>query len=503
MDEVAVEVKLPGQIEPDALALPLPEDETRPLSNGARVLDESLHGRLGRLADDGELKGALGETVLIHTDGELNARRVVVAGIGKLDELDADALRTAASAVAQRVADLGGTVAWMLDESLPLPFEEQARAIVEGTVLGSYSPGRWKTGEKPKKRIEKIVLCAAEEDGLAAAATRAARVGKWVNWARDLANSPPNELTPEGLAARAGELAGPTVDVEALDPARIDELGMGALSAVGRASANGPRLIVIRYDPPRPTRADLLLGLVGKAITFDAGGISLKPALKMYDMKGDMAGGAAVIAGIAAVAELELPVRIVAVVPAAENLVSGTSFRPGDILRAANGKTIEITNTDAEGRLVLADALWYARREGATHVLDLATLTGAMELALGDLYAGMFASDDAWRDDVLAAAKTSGDHAWPFPLHRRYRRYVDSAYADLKNSSELRQGSPVLAAEFLREFAGEGPWAHVDMAGPGFLERSRGDYLTQRGGTGYGVRLIVELAQRLASEPSR
>jgi leucyl aminopeptidase len=273
---------------------------------------------------------------------------------------------------------------------------------------------------------------------------------------------------------------------------------MGALSAVGRASANGPRLIVLRYEPPPGAPGDIVLGLVGKAITFDAGGISLKPALKMQDMKGDMAGGAAVIAGIAAVAELELPVRIIAVVAAAENLVSGDSFRPGDILRAANGKTIEITNTDAEGRLVLADAMWYARREGATHLLDLATLTGAMELALGDFYAGAFANEDDWMTEILAAAAASGDHTWPFPLHPRYRRYVDSSFADLKNSSDLRQGSPVLAAEFLREFAGEGPWAHIDMAGPGFLERSRGDYLTQRGGTGYGVRLIVELAKRLS-----
>jgi leucyl aminopeptidase len=499
MDEVAVEVKLPGQIEPDALAVPLPEDDSAPLSNGARVLDEQLKGRLQRLAAEGELGGELGKTVLLHTDGELSAHRVVVAGIGKLDEVDADALRTAASAVARRVADVGGTVAWLLDESLPLTFEEQARAIVEGTVLGSYSPARWKTAEKPRKQIEKIILCTGADNGVATGATRAARVGKWVNWARDLANSPPNELTPEGLAGRTGELAGANVKVEALDPQQIDELGMGALSAVGRASANGPRLIVLRYDPPQVTHSDLLLGLVGKAITFDAGGISLKPALKMYDMKGDMAGGAAVIAATAAVAELGLPVRILTVVAAAENLVSGTSFRPGDILQAANGKTIEITNTDAEGRLVLADAMWYARREGATHLLDLATLTGAMELALGDFYAGAFANDEDWLQQILAAAKSSGDHAWPFPLHRRYRRYVDSAYADLKNSSELRQGSPVLAAEFLREFAGEGPWAHIDMAGPGFLERSRGDYLTQRGGTGYGVRLIVELAQHLSA----
>jgi leucyl aminopeptidase len=497
MGEVTIEVKAPGEGEPDSLAVPFPAG-SGPFSNGARELDGLLAGRLQRLADTGELKGELGTTVVLHTDGELNARRVVVAGVGERDEVDADTLRTAAAAVAHRVADVGGTLGWRLDPSLPLSLEEQARAIVEGTMLGSYSPARWKTQEQPEARVEKIVLYTTDPDDLAESASRIAGVGKWVNLARDLANSPPNELTPAALATRAAELAGPRLEVEALDPGQIDELGMGALSAVGRASSNGPRLIVLRYEPARATRKELVLGLVGKAITFDAGGISLKPALKMQDMKGDMAGGAAVIAAMAAVAELELPVRIVAVVAAAENLVSGDSFRPGDILRAANGKTIEITNTDAEGRLVLADALWYARREGATHLLDLATLTGAMELALGDFYAGLFANEEDWLQEVLAAAKTSGDHAWPFPLHPRYRRYVDSSFADLKNSSDLRQGSPVLAAEFLREFSGEGPWAHIDMAGPGFLERSRGDYLTQRGGTGYGVRLIVELAQRLS-----
>jgi leucyl aminopeptidase len=500
MGELAIEVREPGEGEPDFVAMPYPEESgERAFSNGARELDGQLNGRLQRLADSGELKGDLGATVVLHTDGELNARHVVVAGVGKKDEIDADALRTAASAVAHRVTDVGGTLAWLLDDSLPLSLDEQARAIVEGTMLGSYSPARWKTQEQPGASVDKIVLYTTAGNGLAERASRIAGVGRWVNFARDLANSPPNELTPEALGARAAELAGPKLAVEALDPGRIDELGMGALSAVGRASSNGPRLIVLRYEPAQATRKDLVLGLVGKAITFDAGGISLKPALKMQDMKGDMAGGAAVIAAMAAVAELALPVRIVAVVAAAENLVSGDSFRPGDILRAANGKTIEITNTDAEGRLVLADALWYARREGATHLLDLATLTGAMELALGDFYAGVFANDDDWMAKVLAAAKASGDHAWPFPLHPRYRRYVDSFFADLKNSSDLRQGSPVLAAEFLREFSGEGPWAHIDMAGPGFLERSRGDYLTQRGGTGYGVRLIVELAQRLSS----
>ena len=499
MDAVAIEVSPPGEIEGDTLALPFSTDDSELPPNGARQLDDRFEARLRRLAESGELKGELGKTVVLHADEGSNVRRVVVAGVGKRAEVDADALRTAASAVARGVADLGGTVAWLLDESLPLSLDEQARAIVEGTMLGSYSPGRWKTDEQPVKPVQRLVLLATDAGGLKEEAGHIAVVGRWVNAARDLSNSPPNELTPEALATWASDLAGPNLKVDVLDPTRIDELGMGALGAVGRASSNGPRLIVLRYEPPHATRVELVLGLVGKAITFDAGGISLKPALKMQDMKGDMAGGAAVIAATAAVAELQLPVQIVTGVAAAENLVSGDSFRPGDILRAANGKTIEITNTDAEGRLVLADALWYARREGATHLLDLATLTGAMELALGDLYAGLFANDEDWRREILDAAEASGDHSWPFPLHPRYRRYVDSTFADLKNSSDLRQGSPVLAAEFLREFAGEGPWAHIDMAGPGFLERSRGDYLTQRGGTGYGVRLIVELARRLST----
>ena len=216
-------------------------------------------------------------------------------------------------------------------------------------------------------------------------------------------------------------------------------------------------------------------------------------------MKGDMAGGAAVIEGTGTIAALGLAVRTIAVVASCENVIGPKAYKPGDILRAANGKTIEVINTDAEGRLVLADALWYARQEGATHVLDVATLTGAMELALGDLYGGLFANDDAWREEILAAAKRSGDHLWPFPMHPRFRRYVDSDYADLKNATELRQASPALAAAFLEEFAGDGPWAHIDMSGPGFLERSRGDYLTQRGGTGYGVRMIVELATALST----
>jgi leucyl aminopeptidase len=397
---------------------------------------------------------------------------------------------------------VGGTLGWLLDETLPIPLPEQAAALVEGTIIGGYSPGQWKTQE-PEKRpraVDRIVLGHFETQELREAAERAALLADRTNRARDLANMPPNELNPHVLGERAQELAREHehLSAEVLGPREMDRLGMGALAAVGRGSRNEPRLIVLRYDPPNPTRPDVHLAFVGKSITFDAGGISLKPANKMEDMKGDMAGGAGTMHGVGAVAALGLPVRAIGVLAAAENLPGGDAFRPGDILHAANGKTIEIINTDAEGRLVLADALWYVRREGATHVLDLATLTGAMELALGDLYAGFFANDDDWRDRIVEAGRRSGDLVWPFPLHERYRRYIDSAFADMKNGSTLRQGSPALAAKFLEEFAGDGPWAHVDMAGPGFLERSRGDYYRVPGGTGYGVRLIAELAAAFA-----
>jgi leucyl aminopeptidase len=431
-----------------------------------------------------------GSVSVVLADG----RRLAVAAAGR--DADADAIRTAAALVA-RDPQHGGTVAWTLDERLTLPVAEQATAIVEGTVLGGYDPGRWKTATEPRTPVARLTLLTEADVG--APATRAARIAEWANRARDLANAPANDLTPERLAERAAEIADAAEHVrsEALGPEEMERLGMGALGGVAQGSHNPARLIVMRYEPPGPA-SDIHLGLVGKAITFDTGGISLKPALYMEDMKGDMAGGAAVIESMGALAELGVPMRVLAVVAASENMVGGGSFRPGDILRAANGKTIEVVNTDAEGRLVLADALWYARREGATHLLDLATLTGTMERALGDFYAGVFGDPADWRDLVVAAGEASGDHAWPWPIHPRYRRYINSAFADMKNHSILLQGGPVLAAAFLQEFAGEGPWAHIDMAGTGFLTRSRGDYLADPGGTGYGVRLIIELADRLA-----
>jgi leucyl aminopeptidase len=256
-------------------------------------------------------------------------------------------------------------------------------------------------------------------------------------------------------------------------------------------------MIVMRYDPP-PATAGIVLGLVGKAITFDTGGISIKPSERMEEMKHDMSGGAAVVSAMGAIAALRVPLRTIAVVAATENMPDGGAYRPGDILRARNGKTIEVISTDAEGRLVLADALTHAREQGATHVVDLATLTGAMVIALGDLYAGVFSNDEEWRDRIVEAGAASGDRVWPMPLDPRYRRMIDSTYADMRNTGKFRMAGAQAGAELLQEFAGQGPWAHLDIAGPAALSRGRGDYLWQEGGTGYGVRLLAELAQRLA-----
>ena len=395
-----------------------------------------------------------------------------------------------------RSATIGGAAAIAVDETFPLDARDQARAIVEGSLLGGYEPGAWKTVTREGKEIGRVTVVA--DGDVEDTVRRAETTARWVNRARDLVNRPGNDLTPARFADYATEIAAELdgLSAEILGPDELHRLGMGALLGVGAGSVNEPRVIVIRYEPPAPETVTVL-GLVGKGVTFDSGGISLKNASHMEDMKGDMAGAAAVVGGIAALAANAVPVRAIAVVGAAENMPGGSSLRPGDILTAANGKTIEVTNTDAEGRLVLADALWYARELGATHIVDFATLTGVMARALGDMYAGAFANDEDWLEGIVAAGKASGDYVWPFPLHPRYRRLVDSAFADLKNSSLRGVGGPIYATSFLQEFSGEGPWAHVDMAGPGLLTWSRGDYLSQVGGTGWGVRLIVELAARL------
>ena len=440
-----------------------------------------------------ETREPSGSDVRASIDSDLTAgeirRTETELRIGAPSELDADGLRTAAAQAARSLRSEGGTIAWRAENA------EQVRALVEGTAYGAYDPGLFKSGYSDRPELTLALDAPAELHDLA---VRQATITRHLDTARDLANRPPNDLTPVALAAHAKSHALPHLTVESHGRDWIEDQGMGAFAAVAAGSAEEPQLIVMRYDPPGAPEG-VTLGLVGKAITFDSGGISLKPPLRMQDMKGDMCGGAAVIEATAAIAELGLPVRLLTVVASTENVQDGKAYKPGDILRAGNGKTIEIINTDAEGRLVLADALHHAREGGATHVIDFATLTGAMSVALGDLYAGWFANDDDFAAHVDAASQTSGEHAWRFPLHPRYRRYVDSDFADMKNGSELRQAGAVLAAEFLREFSGEGPWVHFDIAGPAFLSRKRPDYALDQGGTGYGVRLIVELAQRFAA----
>jgi leucyl aminopeptidase len=281
---------------------------------------------------------------------------------------------------------------------------------------------------------------------------------------------------------------------EIIDPAAA---GLGALTAVGASSPARPLLLVLRHEPPGAPESPRL-GLVGKAVTFDSGGYFLKPQSDIVRQKADMGGGAAVVSALGAIAELELPLTVTGVVPACENMLSGSAIRPTDVITTAAGLTVEVMNPDAEGRLILADAMWWARQDGATHLVDLATLTGAMRAGMGDMYAGVFGNDNAWRDAVVDAGNASGDLAWPWPLHPRYRPLIDSTVADLRNNSGKSFGYSIVAATFLQQFAGVGPWAHVDMIGTALLDDDRGDAFG-RGATGYGVRMLVELAARLSA----
>ena len=463
----------PAEIEADLLVLP---------AGGAhvRALDARFDGRLARAAADARPLAVLPVT------SEVRARRVAVVA---LDESEPEGLRTAAARIVRDQRG-GATVAWALDEWLPMSLERQTKAIAEGAVLGGYDAGRWKS-ERTGPGVGRFVLCGAQDDHGDVAA-RTALVARWVNVARELVDGPPNVVTPERLAERAAALPGLRVDV--LDPAAA---GLPALLAVGGSSSAAPKLVVLRHEPPDAPEGPLL-ALVGKAVTFDAGGYFLKPQSDIVRQKGDMAGGAAVLAALGAIAELELPIAVLGVLPACENMIGPGAVRPSDVITTAAGLTVEVTNPDAEGRLILADALFYAQSQGATHVVDLATLTGAMRAGMGDLYGGVFANDPNWQEAVVAAGDAAGDLAWPWPLHRRYRRLLESRVADLRNTSGRPYGYPITAAAFLEHFAGEGPWAHVDMLGPALLDDDRGDAFGA-GASGYGVRLLVELTSRLAT----
>jgi leucyl aminopeptidase len=453
---------------------------------------ESLpEGPLRALSDSGEASGKLKKVAVTHEEAAGGTRRVIVAGLGKRDELDAEKARVAAAVAAGRARDVSaGSLSWAAPSG-----EGVAGALVEGTLLALYRFDRFKSSpdDDEPAGIESLEV-ASEEVDHAAAVERARVVAEAQNAARDLQNMPSNVATPSFLAERAKEIAEQhdKLSFEALGIDEIRERGMGAFTAVAQGSDTAARLIVLRYDGGGPH-----LGYVGKAVTFDTGGISIKPASKMHEMKFDMSGGAAVLEALGAIAALDIPVRITAVVPSTENMPSGHSMKPGDIVTAMNGKTIEINNTDAEGRLILADALAYAVEEGAERIVDLATLTGAIVVALGSSFAGLFSNDDAWYREVDAASTATGELGWRMPLHPEFLELTKGQYADLTNASEQRKASSSYAAEFLRQFVDDRPWVHVDIAGTAWDQRRP---YVGNGASGFGVRMLVELAQRVADQ---
>jgi leucyl aminopeptidase len=479
MPEIAVSARRgdPEETSADTRVIGLFEGESLP------------EGPLRALSESGEARGKPRSLAVTHVDG----RRAIVVGLGTRDEFDSEKARVAAAVAAGRARELSArSLSWEAPAGAGV-----AGALVEGTLLALYRFDRFKSSpdaddsSSSDGQVESLEVVSADAD-VSAAVERAAVTAAAQNAARDLQNLPSNVATPSFLASRAEELAGAhsSLSVEALGPDEIAAREMGAFMAVAQGSDTEPRLIVLRYDGGGPH-----LGYVGKAVTFDTGGISIKPAAKMHEMKFDMSGGSAVIEAMGAIAALEIPVRITAVVPSTENMPSGHSMKPGDIVTASNGKTIEINNTDAEGRLILADALAYAVAEGAERLVDLATLTGAIVVALGSTYAGLFSNDDDWCGEVEAASDATGELGWRMPLHQEYFELTKGQYADLTNASDQRKASSCYAAEFLRQFVDDRPWVHVDIAGTAW---GQGRAYNGNGASGFGVRMLVELAQRAA-----
>jgi leucyl aminopeptidase len=447
---------------------------------------------LGALLSSGEARTSFKSLALAHA----TEKRWLLVGLGKHSEFTPERARVVATAVRERARELSTvSLCWEAPRDTP---PEVAAALVEGTILSDYRFERHKSapaaGEDKPKSLERLIVSAAAD--LSETVAEAALVAEAANAARDLQNRPANDLTPTALAAHAEALAreidGLTVEVEGREG--IVARGMGAFAAVAQGSEQEPALITLRYEGPNA--GGPLLGFVGKAVTFDSGGISLKPGAKMAEMKFDMSGGAAVIEAVAAIARLRLPVKLVGVVGATENLPSGRSVKPGDIVTAANGKTIEVNNTDAEGRLVLADCLCHAVGEGAERLVDLATLTGAVIVALGSTYAGLMSNDDELAAQIAAAGERSGEIVWRLPLHEEYAALIKGTYGDFDNAPEGRKAGTIVGATFLSNFVGETPWAHLDIAGSAW---DLGRAYVGKGASGYGVRLLVELARSFSS----
>jgi len=476
----------PEAVEADAVAAVVFEAQDGSVDRSA--LDGLSGGLIGELRSAGELKGKLFETTLIHRPVGAAAKRLLAIGGGKRSEFNAARLRRCAAAAARTLKVKGvKRMAWLLD-SAPSA-DPAAKAVAEGVTLGLYDADVYKSEDKAEGGIEELILIGA---GSPEVIDRGIAIGAAQNFARELAQEPGNLLPPLKLAEKAAAMAQAAgLECEIIDEAKLRKLGMGALLGVSQGSDAPPALIVIRYVPETPSASDVHLGLVGKGVTFDTGGVSIKPAANMDEMKYDMAGAAAVLGAMQAIAALKPPVRVTAVVPAAENMVSARAQRPGDVVTTLSGKTVEVLNTDAEGRMLLADALTYAQTLGCNRLVDAATLTGAIVVALGYERTGLFSNDDEWGKSVLAASEAAGERFWPMPLDTEYKPYLKSEIADLANIGG-RWGGAITAAVFLGEFANATPWAHLDIAGTAWLDKPAPD--APKGPSGVGVRSMVELA---------
>ncbi|MES9542677.1 leucyl aminopeptidase [Actinomadura sp. NPDC000600] len=455
---------------------------------GAEALDRAMDGRLADALGALGATGKAGEVTRLPSLGAVPAKIVVAAGLG--ESPSAEDLRRAAGAA---VRSLAGTA--RIAVALPASGAADVEAVALGALLGAYSFDSFRTGDDHKSPVEEIRLLAPASEE--AAVGRARTLAASVKLVRDLVNTPPSHLSPEDFAGEAERVAGETgLAIEVLDEKALVEGGYGGITGVGQGSVNPPRLVRLAYAHPEASRT---LALVGKGITFDSGGLSLKPSEAMDWMKSDMGGAAAVLGALAAIAELRPAVNVVGYLAIAENMPSGTAQRPSDVLRIYGGKTVEVLNTDAEGRLVMADALVRAGEDSPDLIVDVATLTGAQLVALGTRTAGVMANDDDVREKVVAAAERAGEAAWGMPLPAELRKGLDSAVADIANISGERWGGMLVAGTFLKEFVPDGvKWAHLDIAGPAFHKGEPYGY-TPKGGTGAAARTLVQIAEDVAA----
>lgn len=484
----------------DALVVNLFAGVTAP-GGATGAVDAALGGAITDLIGAGDLTGAAGEVKTLYPRGAIPAKRVLVVGLGPADAFDLHAARRAAGAAARAARDAGAkSVATIVHGAGigGLDAARAAQATVEGMGLALYRYDAPKQ-KRDERSVDEITVVDHNAEHLAeveAGVKAGDAIAEGVALARDLANGPPNICTPGYMADTARRIAAEAgLDVEVGDRAWAAGNGMGAFLAVAQGAGYAPAFIILGHNAARTDLPTVVL--VGKGVTFDTGGISIKPADGMDRMKTDMSGGAAVAAALCAIAELKPPVRVVGVIPIVENMPGGRAIRPGDVLRAASGKSVEVNNTDAEGRLILGDALWYAQQKGATHLVDVATLTGACVVALGKFVSGLFASDDAWRERVRQAGARAGDRLWPMPLDAEFGELLKSDIADIVNTGG-RAGGAITAAWFLKEFTGGRPWAHLDIAGTAWADDAKP--YCPKGPTGAAVRTLVELALAMAAE---